>query len=370
MLHPSISFARIIQQQLVSPKFSAIKDIVRHMGAMQAQDAYAAQFAIASRLNKRVKEIDIEKAYAAREIVRTWLFRGTLHVCAPEDVYWMLALAKERLWKTMQTQWRNAGLDEKTMAGALASIKKLLKGGQQVPRKQILEMLTAKGIDVSNHRGTYILNRAAYEGLICFGPKSGKDFTFVLLEEWIPKPKPIPRKRAVEMLFNRYIESRGPATLKDFAAWSGLTLTEIRTAVKNIEEHTINDQAYIFPKNYVLPAKGKHPVLLLPAFDEFLLGYGDRTVSIKADYEKEVYKSLNGIFSYIVVMKSAVVGIWKRTLTNKNVTIHIDLFEPINATQTKELQNAAKQYGEFLSLPSTIHIQQKKAVSTLRDGTK
>jgi hypothetical protein len=142
-------------------------------------------------------------------------------------------------------------------------------------------MLKSANISLSDMRGLHILHRLALEGVICFGPRNGKQHTFVLLDEWIPKTKIMDRDKALGELALRYFDSHGPSTLQDFRWWSGLTDSDARIGLdKNkskLVSEDINNQMYWF-SNKIKGIYDSYPSSqLLPNFDEYIVGYKDRS---------------------------------------------------------------------------------------------
>lgn len=71
---------RLFNQRLVDSGFHAPAEVVKHMGAVQAQDYNGGIWSIGLRLPGSTKA-DVEKAIADRKVIRTWALRGTLHYC-------------------------------------------------------------------------------------------------------------------------------------------------------------------------------------------------------------------------------------------------------------------------------------------------
>src|SRR5207237_2162453 len=170
-------------------------------------------------------EAAIEQAIAERTIVRTWPMRGTLHFVAPEDARWMLQLLTPRVVAANARRvYQQSNLDDATFARSKDLFVDALQGGKQLPRPSLYKVLEAAGISVAGQRGLFILQRLSSEGLICFAARQGKQPTFALLDEWVPisLSKTPARDQALAELALRYFTSHGPATVQDFAWWSGL----------------------------------------------------------------------------------------------------------------------------------------------------
>jgi hypothetical protein len=332
--------------------------VVKQLGAVQAQDYLASLWAVGLRLPTAV-EADIEQAIADREIVRTWPMRGTLHFVAPEDVRWMLALLTPRIISRAARRRQQLELDEATLARSLALFGSALQGGGCLSRPEMMAVLERGGIATSGQRGYYILWWTAQNGLICFGPRRGKQDTFVLLDEWLPQAKTLSREEALVEVARRYFSGHGPATLQDFMWWSGLAAAEAKAGLKMAESGLVREmvagQSFWFaPAPAAKQASATPTAHLLPSFDEYLLGYKDRGAVLDPAYAPKVGPGANGIFKPIIVIDGRVAGTWQRTRRKAKVLIRLDAFEPLSPTQFEATVAAAESYGRFLGRPVEI----------------
>lgn len=195
--------------------------MVAFFGAVHAQDYRGALWGVGQRV-AGATEADVERALAERSIVRTWPMRGTLHFVAPDDVRWMLRLLAPRAIARAAGRHRQLGLDAATFAQSRDRLTAVLAGGNQLTRDAIYAELDRSGISTAGQRGIHILAQLAMEGVICFGARRSKQQTFALLDEWVPSSRMLEGDEALAELAARYFASHGPATLADFAWWSGL----------------------------------------------------------------------------------------------------------------------------------------------------
>jgi len=216
---------RLANQGIANPSFAQPCDVVAWLGALQAQDYAGALWSVGLRMQKATVQA-IEQAIADRTIVRTWPMRGTLHFVAAQDVRWLLKLLTPRMIAQTAGRYRQLELDEAVFARSQELFASALEGGKQLTRDEMYQVLEQAGIPTAGQRGYHFLVRAAQDGLICFGPPSGKQQTFVLLDEWIPPTKPFARDEALAELTKRYFASHGPATLQDLMRWAGITASD------------------------------------------------------------------------------------------------------------------------------------------------
>ena len=353
MIALDIAHHRLYNQRIVPKKSELPSQVVARFGAMQAQDYAGVKWAIGLRCCSAT-DAAIEQAVVNKTIVRTWLMRGTLQVVAAADVRWMLELLAPRIIANSIRRYRQLELDDATFAHSYEALSKVLQGGKQLTRAEIMLVLEQAGISTTGQRVYHILRRAGLEGVICFGPMQDKEETFVLLDEWVPHSKIMKRDEALAELAGRYFGSHGPATLQDFIWWSGLKVADARTGLEiaktRLDQEAIQGQTYWLPQNNSIFKDPVPTVYLLPAFDEYFLGYKVRDALLDAKYDKRAVSS-NGVFRPMVVIDGQIVGIWKRVYERGSVIITPSPFNALTKTENQALVVAANQYGSFLGLP-------------------
>jgi len=349
-----IAHQRLFNQRIEGEKFQKPEEVVRWMGAMQAQDYLQSLWAIGLRMQSATVA-DIEQAIADRKIVRTWPMRGTLHFVPAEDAQWMLKLSAARMVASDKRRQEQLELDARIIERSEKLVYDALKGGQRLSRPNIMKLLEDAGISTKGQRGYHLLWYMAHTCLICLGPLEDKQQTFVLLDEWVPNSRELSREDALAELAERYVVSHGPATTQDFAVWAGLTLTDaragLRTARSGILTEKINGQEYWIAKDALEQnVSYTSGVRLLPGFDEYLLGYRDRSAIITAEHLSKVVPGGNGVFLPMIVVAGQVVGVWRRTVGKKALNVVLTPFIQLGDAEERAME-AAKCYSDFLGLP-------------------
>jgi hypothetical protein len=353
---------RVASHHIGGATFHEPDEVVRWLGAVQAQDYLGALWAVGLRM-RSATEASVEQALADRRIVRTWPARGTLHFVAAADVRWMLDLLAPRVIMRSAGRYRQLGLDEATFARSKEVLTGALAGGKQLPREALFRVLDVAGISPAGQRGIHILSRLAQEGVLCFGTRQGKQQTFTLLEEWITPAEPTPRDEALAELTRRYFTSRGPATVQDFVWWSGLTTVEARTGLELARPHLVQEKiggrTYWLPSASSVPGAAPPTACLLPAFDEYLVGYRDRDAVLAPEFVRRTNAG-GGMLSPTILIDGQVAGTWKRTLKKGTVVVAPSWFAGPTADQVDAVENAAAAYSAFLGL--TLEMTQKAEI--------
>jgi hypothetical protein len=235
-------------------------------------------------------------------------------------------------------------------------IEKLLVGNKSLTRKELIKELNKSKIETDNNRASHILLNAELEGIICSGKIKEKQTTYALLNERVEKPTPLKKEEALFKLASKYFESHCPATLQDFGWWSGLSISDAKHALELIKNkfisQKINVQEYWFPNSFSIPKKFKESIFLLPAFDEFLISYKDRSAAVILEHQKKAFSN-NGIFWPVIIINGKAVGIWKREIKKDKIIIETNFFYQQNRNE-KQIQKAAEKFGYFLNHKAEI----------------
>jgi winged helix DNA-binding protein len=354
MTNTDIVCQRLVNQRIDGEKFQKPEEVVRWLGAIQAQDYLQSLWAIGLRL-KSATVADIEQAIFDGKIVRTWPMRGTLHLVPPEDAKWMLKLSASRMLAKDGRRLKQLRLDEETMECCKELFYDALKGNKRLSRPNMMQLLEEAGISTENQRGYHILWYVSQTGLICLGPMQDRQQTFVLLDEWVPNSRELSREESLAELARRYFVSHGPATAHDFAWWAGLTVTEARSgleaAMPGLTSERIDGKEYWMTRD----APGhlvydKSSVRLLPGFDEYLIGYKDRSAVLAVEDAPKVVPGKNGVFLPTIVVGGRVVGTWKRRLKKNSIDITLSPFTHLGDSDERAIE-AAESYSDFVGVP-------------------
>ena len=322
-MEPSVSASevallRLVAQRLVGPQRSSAVEAVDWMTAVQGQDAPGAASSVALRTASR-SLAEVHAAMDAGRIVKSWPMRGTLHLVPARDLRWMLDLTAARVIAGTAARHRDLGLDAGTFERAGQLAVEALSGGRALRRAELLRVWTEAGLAASGPRGSHLLGHLARTGTLCFGPSYGQEQRLVLLQEWVPDPRRPERDEALGEWAERYFRSHGPATARDLVRWTGLAVADVRTGLALARprlasvqvdgvEHLMDPQTPDLLDACREQASG---VLLLPGFDELLLGYADRSATLPAEFSDRIVPGGNGMFRPTVVSDGRVVGTWR-----------------------------------------------------------
>lgn len=347
---------RLYNSGLSHSLFRSAADAVSHLGAVQAQDFAAAKWALGLRIKDSTDE-DIEKAFNQGSILRVHVMRPTWHFVVPEDIRWMLELTAPRVKAILAHYNRKLKLDDALFAKSNAAIVKALQGRTYLTRQELKKVLTSTGIETNVQRLAHINVWAELAGLICSGPRRGRQFTYALLEERVAKAKDLSREEALAKLALNYFTSHGPAQLEDFSWWSGLASKDARHALDSIkqelEQATLNGKRYWFSDRSMAMAQGSPSVFLFSIYDEYTIAYKNRgDISEARDIERMI--SRGNALTAVVILDGRVAGTWNKTLKKNTVEIRLRPFRKFSKNEQEALEVAADRYGKFVGIPSVL----------------
>nr|WP_240977457.1 winged helix DNA-binding domain-containing protein [Planctomonas sp. JC2975] len=341
--------AERLRSQLLDGRRRAPLDVVTRLGAVQAQNATASRWAIGVRASGATSA-DVEHLFESGVAVRSWTMRGTLHVVRADDLHWMLSLTSGRQRASAAREAVQRGISEADFDRAASSIAEHVAEHGPATRIEALEALERAGIDVGNERGYRFLRDAAFRGFVAWGPNRGKQPQLVALRT----DPGIDRDEALGRFITRYVIGHGPATVRDFAWWSGLTLTDARrareVAAADVEGVDLDGAEYLVAPGRAEAdirsrASGVH---LAPAWDEYVLGYGDRAPVLPPVHALKVSPTGNGVFLPVIVANGRVAGTWRHVVERGVLTAATEPFEALTASQLRGFEKATVGFGRFL----------------------
>jgi hypothetical protein len=346
---------RLANQRISQTEFKTPAEVVGWLAAMQGQDYTGALWSVGLRLTNGT-DTAVEDALTDKTIVRTWIMRGTLHLVAGADIRWMVNLVAAKVISSAAARYRELELDAETVNRSNDILANAVRDGQQLDRPALLALLEQNGISTTGQRAPHLLQRAAYAGLICQGTTT-KHPTYMALDDSFPTST-WSREEAITELARRYFLSRGPATLQDFIHWSGLLISESRAALENIKslliEETIDGQSYWRHASAPQISDKAPSVYLLPGFDEYLLGYKDRSAVLDPQYAERVCPGKNGVFMPTIVSNGRIVGLWKKAVKKETLIMTAQPFTTLSDAEWSGFAAAAERYSQFLGLSMMV----------------
>lgn len=345
-----ITRIRLLSQQIAATTLKTVTDVVDWMGAVQAQDYAMSKWAIGTRL-PGCTEKQVDEAVHTGQVIRTHVLRPTWHLVKATELPWMLSISAPQIKTSMRSRDKELGLTEDIFSKSNKLIRKTLRDDRHLTREEIMEVLTKAKIASAPEQAWHLLVRAELDAVICSGQIKAQKQTYTLLEERVPGALKLSKEEALGKLAMKYFSSHCPATLKDFVWWSGLPVGDARKGLELVKAQliaeTVGPETYYLPHELATATLPKKTAYLLPAFDEYLISYKDRTAAIQLTDQKKAFTS-NGIFRPIIVVDGEVTGIWKRIVKKDIVQVTAELFKPATPTVQRMLTKQAETFAGFL----------------------
>ena len=345
---------RLHSQRLASGHFERPAAAVQWFGAMQAQEYAEAKWSIAERVDG-CTDADVEEAFARGEILRTHVLRPTWHFVSPADIGWMLRLTAPRVHAANRYSYRKYELSRETLERSHEVIAAALEGGEPLTRPELADALAEAGIVADGLRLGYILMHAELEAVLCSGPRRGKQHTYARFDSHVPESSGLARDEALAELVLRFFRSRGPATIRDFSAWSSLTMADAKAGQEMVAGRLDSDG------NDERAAPG---AFLIPMYDELGISYKDLRMVLAEQPPRD------GMLSRPIVIDGLTVGSWKRTLTRRAAVIEATLFTDLSGAETAALEAVVERFGRFVELPATLEAVRSFPVNAFRTGAR
>jgi hypothetical protein len=357
-VNTEIAEQRLHNQRITRAECRKPADVVAWLGAVQAQEYPAARWALALRMPDGTTDAAIERAFDEGRILRTHVMRPTWHFVAPADIRWMLELTAPRVHRSMAYYRRQLGLDTALLTRAATLFERALRDGQYLTRGELGAQLERAGLAAKGVRLAHLTIYAELEGVMCSGPRRGKRLTYALLEERAPRARRLSRDEALAGLTRRYFKSHGPATIRDFVWWSGLTTADAKRGLEiNRARHEAVDGRPYWTVGRI-PAGGtrRRTVHLLPIYDEYLVSYRDRDA---VPHGPPVIESPSGrslTFRHALVIAGQVAGTWKTARNAGGLTVDVMPLRRLTGRERRGLAETAACYRRFLDVPVSVSV--------------
>lgn len=348
---------RLASQRLSISGFTQPAEIVTWLGAIQAQDYAGAKWAVGQR-GLGISDAALDRALAEGSILRTHVLRPTWHFVAPEDIRWLLALTAPRVRAASAYQLRALGLEEPLIKQSNDVLHEALSRGSHLTRNELATVLQRAGLATEGLRLVYLIMSAELDQVLCSGARRGKQFTYALLDLRAPQASVLARSEALARLARRYFTSHGPATLQDFVWWSGVTSADAKIGIElagsTLTPEMLDGQTYRYSPTQPPPKKSSPDIHLLPNYDEYLVGYRDRSAVFDTAHAGKLDARQSVLAQHTIVIDGSVAGTWKRTIVKGSVLLELNPFRPLTPEETAALAAQCVRHAEFLGYPFDI----------------
>ena len=354
----AIRARRLAGQFLTTLGPARAEDVVRALGAVQAQDYAGAKWALSMRA-RDATDAAIEHDVNTGRILRTHVLRPTWHFVAPEDIRWMLALTGPRIAAAMASYNRKMELTRAVFSRANRAIERALRDGRHLTRAELKTHLERARVGTTGmNRLAHIVMQAEIDGVVCSGPRAGNQFTYALLDERLPACRAWDRDEALGELATRYFRSRSPATVHDFAWWSGLTVADAKRAVDiagpMLERRATDDATWWIWADAPPAARGRS-AHLLPNYDEYFIGFRDRSAMAPRPDAIQLVTGGSTLINHVVVVDGQLVGGWKRVTRASGVEVKATYLAPLSPSERRMISRQRSRLERHVGAPVALY---------------
>jgi hypothetical protein len=352
-----IAAHRLWRQYITRPYRGTAASLVQYMGAVQGQEYPFAKWALGLRLGGVADAEGIEQALQRGEILRTHVMRPTWHFVAASDIRWLLELTGPRVQAGMRTYFASDGLDARRLNRATAVIEKALAGGRSLTRAELGVQLTRARIQLTVRQLYFVTINAELEGVICSGPRRGKQFTYALLAERAAPARGLTRDEALAELARRFFTSHAPATIRDFVWWSGLRTADARRGLDMIGARAFEQERLTYWSHGSArpPALDVPVVRLLPIYDEYIVAYRDR-VAVPHGPGKVKQGAELVTFWHALVVNGHVAGTWRLERRPGGLIARVTAVRRLKRIERDALEPVRARYERFLGEPLALSV--------------
>jgi hypothetical protein len=343
----------------------SVAEVARQLCGVHAQLASSAELALWARLED-VRREDVSSALEdERTLVKTWAMRGTLHLLAAEDLPLFVAVLGPR-WDDPGGAWlRGFGVTKEQYAAILEGVPRAL-GARPRTREQLADKLAEiAGPDVRERIVSgwgSLLKPSARRGDLAFGPKRGRNVTFVRPDRWLGGMRKVDREEARREIVRRFLRAYGPATPDDLGRWLGFGGAEPKRLLAGIDEELsevevagVRMSALAADVEALETASAPASVRLLPAFDPYVVGFRPRGLFVSEADEARVFRP-QAWFSPVVLAGGRAAGIWKHERRGRVLSVSVEPFRRLSAKTRRGVVDEVERLAGFLDAPVELSV--------------
>ena len=310
---------RLLNQQLAAPQFADPAEVVGLFGAMQAQEYRMMRWAVAMRTS-RPSHKAFQEAFNSGRIIRLHLMRGTWQLVTADDYWDFLNLCAPKTIAVTNGWMRNniTDIPDEEVRRVRDLLAQTAADKGSATKEDFVQALADKDMPWDDHRLSYHIRMAEITGLLCSGDLQPMKVTYALAADKVKRNNPLDRDEALLRFTRKYFQSHQPATLEDFVWWSGLNVGDCRRGIALLGDYLHIEPLSAGPqqrRDFYMTAdcrtrgfrKGRY--LLIPPYDEYLIGYKSREVALPPEHRHKAHDN-KGTFRPVVAHDGLICGNW------------------------------------------------------------
>jgi hypothetical protein len=346
-MNRAIAAARLRNQHIEGQPIGAgPAALVARLGAVQSQEFDAAKWALGLRMGSQATDAAIEHAFNDGRILRTHVLRPTWHFVARADIRWMLRLTASHVRRSVATYHRRLGLDRPLLTRAIRIVERALADRGPLTRRELRGLLAKAGLTLDSMPLAFVMIEAELAAVVCSGPRRDRQFTYALLATRAPNAQLLAGDEALGVLVRRYFASHGPATIRDFVWWSGLSTADTKRGLEIVRarQAAVDGHIYWTVGDRELGSDTSRPVHLLPIYDEYLVAYRDRA-AVPHSWQPS---GSTVTFRHALIVDGQVAGTWNVARNHAGLAMTISPGRTLTRQERRAMREAVSRYERFL----------------------
>ena len=334
-----------------------IEKVVSDLCGVQAQVLPYAALAIWARVEGITMQDVQDALWKHRSLVKTWCMRGTLHLISASELPIYVAARKTTM--VVKPDWLTPEIDVEERERIVSVIREALDG-QILTREQLAnEVVERLGMSANVRKHMLsgwgnLLQPAAEQGYLCFGPSKGPKVTFVRPDQWIGKWNEPNGREAWKTLLRQFFSTYGPATHHDIGHWWGLRPDKAKMLMESIADE-LEEVEFEGEKRWVrradvaqiIEVERVRSVKLLPSWDCYVMFYHPRELFVSQGHRARIFTRLQGN-KPVLLMDGVAGGVWEQRRKSGLTEVRVQPFSNLSSTEKQLVREEAASLGEFM----------------------
>ena len=341
--------------------------VVSDACGLQAQVLSGAALSLSARVDNITME-DVEDAlWKHWTLVKTWAMRGTPHLLSSYTLSTYVAALKTRhdLHGEKISYRIRPGPEDKKYEITKAEQEQITKAidnalNQHTLTREELAHEIVKGTKLRPILQSHLLSgfgsllqQAAHQGSLIFGPSQGAKVTFTRPDQWLGRQDQPSSEQALRTLLRQFYSTYGPATFEDFAHWWGVSAPEakpleqlIAGELEQVEFDHQPSKMLSHDVDQIYSIDEAQSIRLVPSWDTYVMFYHPREFFVSQAYRTRIFRQIQGT-APVLLVDGIAAGTWEKTKKKAGIEITVRPFKALSSAQKRAVEEEGGLLREF-----------------------